>query len=178
VTGHVRITRTHRNAAAAGATAALVVALFLYPTSTNGGDRRRDGDGDGAGPAPVGVVSRPASSGVTDGMDMSAGEDALPTLRIVNGAPVETMYGPVQVQIHVLDGEIVSAAAIEFPQESMVDKVLNADALPALERAALRAQSAHIDTVSGATYTSDGYRGSLQAAIDAAHLGGRPPQLQ
>jgi uncharacterized protein with FMN-binding domain len=159
-------TRARRNAAAAGATVVVVVVLFLYPTSTNGGDHRRNGTGI----APVGVVAQPTTAGSMDGMDMSAGEDALPKIRVVNGPPVETDYGPVQVQIHVLDGEIVSASALEYPQESMVDKVLNADAIPALERAAMQAQSAQIDTVSGATYTSDGYRKSLQAAIDAAHL--------
>lgn len=72
-------------------------------------------------------------------------------------------YGPVQVQIHVLDGEIIAATAIEYPQESMVDKVLNADAIPALERAAVEVQSAHLDTISGATWTSDGYQGSQSA---------------
>ena len=45
-------------------------------------------------------------------------------------------------------------------------------AAPTLRREALAAQSAKIDTVSGATYTSEGYRQSLQAAIDAAHAAG------
>jgi uncharacterized protein with FMN-binding domain len=155
-----------RNGAAAGATAVVVLGLFLYPTSTNGGEHRRNGGGI----APTGVVAQPAATGAMDGMDMSAGEEAPARIRIVNGTPVDTMYGPVQVQIHVLDGEIVAAPAIEYPQETMVDKVINADAVPALERAALAAQGPKIDTVSGATYTSDGYRGSLQAALDAARL--------
>jgi uncharacterized protein with FMN-binding domain len=42
--------------------------------------------------------------------------------------------------------------------------------LPRLVQETMTAQSAHIDTVSGATVTSQGYRQSLQAAIDAAHL--------
>jgi uncharacterized protein with FMN-binding domain len=47
---------------------------------------------------------------------------------------------------------------------------ISAGAEPQLRQEALQAQSAHIDTVSGATYTSEGYRQSLQAALDAAHL--------
>ena len=45
-------------------------------------------------------------------------------------------------------------------------------ALPILRSETLTAQSAQIDTVSGATYTSDAYIRSLQSAIDAAHLAG------
>ena len=45
-------------------------------------------------------------------------------------------------------------------------------AVPVLRQEALQAQSANIDTVSGATVTSQGYITSLQAALDAAHLGG------
>jgi uncharacterized protein with FMN-binding domain len=46
---------------------------------------------------------------------------------------------------------------------------ISAAAAPQLRQEALRSQSASIDTVSGATYTSEGYRQSLQAALDQAH---------
>ncbi|HEY0531080.1 MAG TPA: FMN-binding protein [Actinoplanes sp.] len=46
-----------------------------------------------------------------------------------------------------------------------------ADALPQLRSETLTAQSAHIDTVGGATYTSHGYQQSLQGALDLAHFG-------
>lgn len=157
-------TRARRNAAVGAATAGIVVALLIYPTSTHRGGH------EPAPLAPVGLVATPVAHEPMAGMDMSAGEVGQPAIRVVDGPPVDTMYGPVQVQIHVLDGEILSATAIEYPHESMVDKVLNADAIPTLEREALAAQGARIDTVSGATYTSEGYRGSLQAAIDSAHL--------
>ncbi|WP_346265745.1 FMN-binding protein [Streptomyces sparsogenes] len=45
-----------------------------------------------------------------------------------------------------------------------------ANSVPKLNQAALTAQSARIDTVSGATYTSEGYRKSLQSALDKAGL--------
>jgi uncharacterized protein with FMN-binding domain len=57
-----------------------------------------------------------------------------------------------------------------YPSGNHRDEEINAYALPVLRQAVLDAQSAHIDTVSGATVTSDGYKQSLQAALDAAHL--------
>ena len=47
---------------------------------------------------------------------------------------------------------------------------INSMAAPVLLQETLKAQSAHIDTVSGATYTSDGYEQSLQGALDAAGI--------
>jgi uncharacterized protein with FMN-binding domain len=90
----------------------------------------------------------------------------------VNGAPADTQYGPVQVQITVRGGRIVKADAIDYPQGSRRDQDINSQAIPQLDQETVNAQSAQIDTVSGATYTSDGYRQSLQSALDAAHQAG------
>ena len=92
-----------------------------------------------------------------------------PTSSTVNGAPADTPYGPVQVQITLTNGRIVRADAIDYPQGGGRDQEINSQAIPQLDRETLQAQSAQIDTVSGATYTSDGYRQSLQSALDAAH---------
>ena len=91
------------------------------------------------------------------------------TNRTINGAAVDTRYGPVQVQIKVSGSRIVSANAIVYPTESSRDRQINDRAIPQLNDETLQAQSANIDTVSGASYTSDGYRQSLQSALDAAH---------
>lgn len=89
----------------------------------------------------------------------------------VNGAPADTRYGPVQVQITITNGRITRADAIDYPQSSGRDQEINSQAIPQLDDETVQAQSANIDTVSGATYTSDGYRQSLQSALDAAHAG-------
>ena len=89
----------------------------------------------------------------------------------VNGATVDTPYGPVQVQITVAGGRIVRAEAVNYPQDGGRSQEINSQAIPQLNRHATSAQSANIDTVSGATYTSQGYRQSLQSALDAAHAG-------
>lgn len=92
-----------------------------------------------------------------------------PTTRTINGAAVDTRYGPVQVQIKMSGTRIVAANAIVYPTESSRDREINDQAIPQLNDETLQAQSSNIDTVSGASYTSDGYRQSLQSALDAAH---------
>jgi uncharacterized protein with FMN-binding domain len=76
----------------------------------------------------------------------------------------------VQVQITVRDHKIARARAVQYPQGASNDAQINGYALPVLDREVVQKQSAAIDTVSGATVTSDGYLQSLQSAIDAAHL--------
>lgn len=150
-----------RNATAVGGTAVLLGLLMVFPTSTNQKTSHRR---PGVAIAPAGVVAPPLAA--------TASAPARPALRTVtvNGASVDTRYGLVQVQVKVRSGKIVAAAAIDYPQGSGQDQQINGQAVPLLEKETLAAQSAHIDTVSGATFTSDGYRQSLQAALDAAHL--------
>lgn len=64
---------------------------------------------------------------------------------------------------------ILAAVAIDYPNGSGQDQQINAYAVPVLEQETLAAQSAQIDAVSGATFTSGGYVGSLQSALDEAH---------
>jgi uncharacterized protein with FMN-binding domain len=86
--------------------------------------------------------------------------------RTINGAPADTRYGPVQVQIKMSGTRIVSSNAIVYLTDSRRDQEINRQAVPELNNETVQAQSANIDTVSGATYTSDGYRASLQSALD------------
>jgi uncharacterized protein with FMN-binding domain len=99
-------------------------------------------------------------------------QSAAPKTVTVNGAAVDTDYGPVQVQISLQGSKIISATAIAYPQESRRDQSINSYAIPMLQQDTVTKQSAQVDTVSGATYTSDGYRQSLQSALDAAHQAG------
>jgi uncharacterized protein with FMN-binding domain len=82
------------------------------------------------------------------------------------GSPVNTQYGEVQVQITVQNGKITNANG-GLPQGG--DSIA-ANAIPVLNNEVLQAQSANIQAVSGATYTSDGYIGSLQQAVNQAGL--------
>jgi uncharacterized protein with FMN-binding domain len=91
---------------------------------------------------------------------------------VVNGRGVYTRYGVVQVQITISQHRITKATAIAYPHGSGQTDQINAYAVPQLNSETLQAQSAQIDTVSGATYTSNGYRSSLQSALDSAHAAG------
>ena len=148
---------TRRNLAVFAATGAATGLLLLYPTSTSSRGHRRPG----TAAAPAGVV-RPTATAHPS------------TELVVNGQAADTAYGPVQVQLVLRAGRIVRAVAIDYPQGSGRDQEINAYAIPVLQRETLAAQSARIDMVSGATYTSDGYLRSLQSALDEA--GPRAPR--
>ncbi len=82
------------------------------------------------------------------------------------GASVETGYGPVQVQATVSDGTLTSVIPVSLPGEEPRSAELSARAAPQLAQEAVDTQSAALDMVSGATYTSRGYAQSLQSALD------------
>ncbi|WP_434451549.1 FMN-binding protein [Lentzea sp. E54] len=83
--------------------------------------------------------------------------------RSVSGPAVNTSEGTVQVQVTFEGTRITDVKALRAPNSNPTRM-----ALPLLRESALKAQSADIDTVSGATATSEGYQQSLQAAIDGA----------
>ncbi|MFJ9930617.1 FMN-binding protein [Streptomyces misionensis] len=89
--------------------------------------------------------------------------------KTVTGSTVQTRWGPVQVRATIEDGRLTDVTAVQYPTDNPRDQEINSYALPQLRREALAAQSARIDMVSGATYTSTGYRQSLQSALDQAH---------
>jgi len=84
------------------------------------------------------------------------------------GDVVSTPRGDVQVQITVTSGRIDDIEVIKYPDEVAMSANVSKRAIPVLVAEGLAAQSADVDTVSGATYTSIGYRDSLQSAIDQA----------
>jgi uncharacterized protein with FMN-binding domain len=130
-------------------TIAAVVLLFSYRTSTGG------------------VTPTNAAA--------AAGNDSGTTAPVAGGkayagSVAQTRWGPVQVRITVTDNKITSVSVPTYPTGNGKDQEINAYALPILRQETVAAQNATIDTVSGATVTSDGYKESLQAALDAAHL--------
>lgn len=90
--------------------------------------------------------------------------------RTVTGDTVQTRWGPVQVRVTIESGRVTDVTAVQYPQDNPRDQEINSYALPQLRREVLAAQSAQIDMVSGATYTSTGYQQSLQSALDSAGL--------
>ena len=136
-------------------TVAAVVLLFSYRTSTMG---------TGSTGAAAASGGDPGQATSTTTTTTSAGGTTY------QGSVADTRWGPVQVSITVADGKITSVSVPTYPRELGRDREINAYALPVLKQETLTAQNADIDSVSGATVTSDGYKESLQAALDAAHL--------
>ena len=84
------------------------------------------------------------------------------------GPSVNVNYGNVQVKITVVNGRITDAVAVKAPTGKN-DRYTNM-AVPTLKAQTLKAQSANIQGVSGASYTSYGWFTSLQGAIALAGL--------
>lgn len=84
------------------------------------------------------------------------------------GQTVDTRYGPVQVQVTIAGGRITDVQALQLPGSDGRSAEISSYAGPVLAQEAMQAQSAQIDVISGATYTSEGYAQSLQSAIDQA----------
>ncbi|MFF0103955.1 FMN-binding protein, partial [Streptomyces hirsutus] len=85
----------------------------------------------------------------------------------VTGDAVQTEYGAVQVRITVEGGKITKAEAVQAPKGGQSDRVTN-QSVPRLNQAVVKTGGADVDAVSGATYTSAGYKKSLQSALDQA----------
>ena len=88
-----------------------------------------------------------------------------PARRQVTGNAFDVGYGVVQVRVSLVGKHISDVTALSLPQGGRSSDI-SSYAAPQLRREALSAQSANIDTVSGASYTSAGYARSLQSALD------------
>jgi uncharacterized protein with FMN-binding domain len=115
-----------------------------------------------AAPAPAPAPSRSRSR------SPSRKKAPAPRARTVTGASVQQPYGPVQVAVTMSGSRITDVRAVVIPLDSGRSQEINTQAAPLLRGEVLRAQSARIDVVSGATYTSDAYAQSLQSALDQA----------
>ncbi|MDQ0031708.1 FMN-binding protein [Arthrobacter bambusae] len=108
--------------------------------------------GTGSGPA------APAATGAKDGT--------------FDGSQIQTRYGTVQVQAVISGGKIADVVPLQLTDVGSLSGEIDQQAVPMLKSEVLSSQSAHVDTVGGATYTSEGYLSSLQAALDAANFKG------
>ena len=167
-----------------GSTAAGLAALLSFKTHSSVADVAEPG----ASPAAASAAATPAASGTAPAkakakasstaspMKMKAKASASPmsgsggstATRTITGAVETTMYGPMQVKV-TLDGtKITNVAVVQQTNDGQESTQIDSFSVPKLTAETLTAQSARIDTVSGATSTSDGYIGSLQSALDMA----------
>ncbi|MFJ4158263.1 FMN-binding protein [Microbacterium testaceum] len=163
------------------ATVTGLVLLFSYRTSTvpESTSALADDPSSGVATVPKTTATTPStsastSSGSTSNGSTSSGSSGAQTSSsgltdgTYTGQAANTRFGPVQVQITVSGGAITDVQVPQYPSESGRDQQINSRALPVLVKETVQAQSAQVDMVSGATYTSTGYRTSLQSALDQA----------
>jgi uncharacterized protein with FMN-binding domain len=87
------------------------------------------------------------------------------------GSDFPNRYGDVQVRVVISNGHITDVQAVQLPTDRAESAYISQQAGPWLRTEALQAQSANIDIISGATYTSQSYAQSLESALQQAHLG-------
>lgn len=86
------------------------------------------------------------------------------------GAAAQTQFGPVQVKITVSNGKITKVTSPVYPTSTPRDQMINAQAIPYLEQEVIKAQGSNINSIGGASYTSQGFYTSLLSALAKAGL--------
>ncbi len=166
-----------RGAVALVTTVLAVILLFGFKTAdapaiTPG--RATPGIGGAPGrssPSPIAAGATPPPS-----QDLTGGTTADPTRPpatqaqagasgTFTGDTIQTPYGAVQIAIVMKAGKIVDVQALQMPFDRRLSQQISQQAEPILRSQVLRAQSANINGVSGASYTSEGYYESLKSAL-------------
>ena len=113
--------------------------------------------------ATAATTSGSAPAGATTSTTASSSSSAS---RTATGDSISTQYGPVQVRVTVKDGKITAIQGLVLTGNDPRSAQISSFAEPTLQQEALSKQSAAIDAVSGATFTSAGYAQSLQSGLD------------
>ncbi len=133
--------------------------------TANDGGNGSGGNGSGSGNANGG-----SGNGAGNGSGNGSGSGQAGSFSgTVTGQAVQIPFGVVQVQVTFQNGKITDVQNVQLPQGDRHTNEISQYAGPQLRTQALQAQSANINGVSGATYTSYGYQQSLQSALDQAH---------
>jgi uncharacterized protein with FMN-binding domain len=124
------------------------------------------------------VAQAPSSAGAITGTTVGSTSTQSTTSSTTSGAArsgtytgtaVPTYDGTIQVQITVSNGKLTAIQMLQYPTSGRSSQISQA-AIPTLIQEALQAQSAQINAVSGATYTSQGFAQSLQSALVQANV--------
>ena len=155
-----------RAAVAIVATAIAVVLLFSFKTPAQARPRTPAADVSQASPTPSALPS-PSDSIAPTPTPSPAG----PTYKDgqYTGQDFPNQFGDTQVRVTISGGRITNVQALQLPYDRQRSAEISQYAAPQLHDEVLQAQSAQIDSLSGATYTSDTYAQSVQSALDQAH---------
>jgi uncharacterized protein with FMN-binding domain len=110
-----------------------------------------------------------SSSAATPSSSASAGSGATKSISATATGAVETdRYGDTQVKVTIANGRITGVTVLAYNDGDPRSAEISQQAIPILRQEVLSKQSAAVDAVSGATYTSNAYEASLQSALDKA----------
>jgi uncharacterized protein with FMN-binding domain len=84
------------------------------------------------------------------------------------GSVADAYYGNVQVEVTISGGKITDVKFLQYPNTHQVSVIINQQAMPYLKQEAVQAQSANVQIISGATFTSQAFQQSLQSALSQA----------
>ena len=124
---------------------------------------------DAASGEASGGTSSGASSTTTDA-SAPLPEEPTGVTGTFEGSTVQTRFGPMQVSVTIDNGTITEVTPLQLTNDDRKSVAISNRAAPILRDEVLAAQSASVANVSGATYTTQGYLQSLQAALDAAQF--------
>lgn len=186
-----------RTVVTAAIIAAIVVLILIYIRSGGNGtgagvvtlranSSRSGGNGENSGKSAAGesagsggpptVPGRQGEEGgESSGENGSSGAAGAPPKNgggatgTFTGPVLQTPYGPVQVAVAEQSGRIADVKALQLPTEHPQSLYISERVAPLLREEVLQAQSAQINIVSGATFTSEGYAESLQQALSHIH---------
>jgi uncharacterized protein with FMN-binding domain len=154
--------RSHTgSAASAGVSAAGTSSGSSAGTAGNGSSGGSAGGSMSGAAASASPPAKGGSAGQSSGGSAAGG-------RVVTGDVVNGPYGPSQVAITLSGNKITKVTVLQHTDDGSNSQQIDGNALPKLTSETLAAQSAKIDAVSGASYTSAGYIKSLQSALDKA----------
>ena len=128
--------------------------------------------GNAAATGGGGGGSTATSAGTGGGSQASQPTSSATAATTVMGSLATNQYGQLQVKLTVKDGKITDVGFATFTASDDHSVGIDQSAVPILIQETIAAQSAQIQGVSGATYTTSSYEQSLQAAIDKAALHG------
>ncbi|MEO6796293.1 MAG: FMN-binding protein [Candidatus Dormibacter sp.] len=159
-----------RAAVAIVATVTALILLFSFKTPPSNNLRTSGWASVLSTPAPT-VPSAPDTSPPTAASSSPTPSPTAPGLKDgqYTGQDFPNQFGDVQVKVIIAAGRITNVQAIQLPVDRQRSAEISQYAAPQLHDEVLQAQSAQIDSLSGATYTSYGYAQSVQSALDQAH---------
>ncbi|MCD4852666.1 FMN-binding protein [Arthrobacter sp. AK01] len=136
-------------------------------TTSLGSSATSGGTASGGTSSGGGTTTGSSSAGSGSSSGSSTGSTTAATY---DGASVQTRFGTVQVQVTIQGGKITEVTALQLTDAERKSAQISSRAAPVLRSEVLQAQSANVQTIGGATVTSDAYLTSLQAALDAANF--------